>query len=293
MPSYSRKELMTILKATKPYHGVRNLSDLSKPELQNVLDEMVAQNVNGLPGSGGNFFSDLLSGFKKGAELVSKPLSILEKIPGVGPAVFAPIRTVTEAIKGGQKRKVRIKLRNPGVLHPFGYYDVEEKSPAERHRALDEAIASGTMSPTELWRRINVLMVFNKNNPQLRDLFKSDRDYIKKKYMIGRGGNKMLEPPLIIPSPPKYGKRVLNRSDVGIAGAGRSSGGLVSFPRYNSKGQQIIGVKASRSGRDTSFEPRAPRLLVPPTGGCSVCQGKCRGGCKYCRGACGSGRSYG
>jgi hypothetical protein len=49
---------------------------------------------------GGDFFGDIWSGIKKGAEIVSKPLQVLKLIPGVGQAVIAPISAGVEFIKG-------------------------------------------------------------------------------------------------------------------------------------------------------------------------------------------------
>lgn len=198
----SRRELMTFLKATKPNHGIRNLSVLSKPELQSIAQQLLDHP------KGGNFFSDLWSGIKKGAEIVSKPLEVLQAIPGFGQAVIAPIRTVTEAIKGSGKRlasehllgpgglppfrendrlpatgifsaggkmkKVRIKIKNRGAFKPFGYEHVQDLSVQQRHQALDRAVASGAMTPTQVWHRLNALMVFNKKNPNLYKIFRED-----------------------------------------------------------------------------------------------------------------------
>ncbi len=248
----SRRELMTFLKATKPNHGIRNLSVLSKPELQSIAQQLLDHP------KGGNFFSDLWSGIKKGAEIVSKPLEVLQAIPGFGQAVIAPIRTVTEAIKGSGKRlasehllgpgglppfrenerlpatgifsaggkmkKVRIKIKNRGAFKPFGYEHVQDLSIQRRHQALDRVIASGAMKPIQVWHRLNALMVFNKKNPNLYKIFREDRDYVKKMYMLGRG-----------------------------------------------------------------FYGASPLIQ----GGCAYCHGKCRGGCAMCGGTCGAGRTYG
>jgi hypothetical protein len=60
---------------------------------------------------GGSFWSDFVEGFKKGARIVSSPLNVLSKIPGIGPAVFSPIKSVTDAIAGSGMRRRRRRPR--------------------------------------------------------------------------------------------------------------------------------------------------------------------------------------
>lgn len=48
--------------------------------------------------AGGNFWDDFVEGFKRGADIVKNPLKVLKEIPGIGPAVFAPIEGVVSKI---------------------------------------------------------------------------------------------------------------------------------------------------------------------------------------------------
>ena len=81
---------------------------------------------------------------------------------------------------------VRIHLKK-GLLGMFGYKDVKQMSPLARHRALLKAIRGGE-PPLGLYRRLNALMVlFKYKDPRMSSIYKSDRDYIGKKY--GYGGN--------------------------------------------------------------------------------------------------------
>lgn len=52
-----------------------------------------------------------------------------------------------------------------------------------RHRALSRAIRAGE-PPLGLFRRLNALMIFFKNSrPRLSKIFKSDRDWVKLKFL--------------------------------------------------------------------------------------------------------------
>jgi hypothetical protein len=76
---------------------------------------------------------------------------------------------------------VRIPLRK-GTLGKFGYTDVKEKSFLARKRALMRAIRYGGETPLAVFRRLNVLMILNKNkDPVAYRIFKRDRDWIGKK----------------------------------------------------------------------------------------------------------------
>jgi len=82
--------------------------------------------------------------------------------------------------------KVRIPLRQNVSLAGFGYKDVKTLTELARHRALSRAIRAGE-PPLGLFRRLNALMIFFKrSNPRLSKIFKSDRDWVKLKFL----GNK-------------------------------------------------------------------------------------------------------
>ena len=78
------------------------------------------------------------------------------------------------------KRKSPIGPLRKGELKQFGY--AAHNSVASRHRSLAKAIKKyGDLS---VFRKINVLYVFNKNrNPTLASKFNSDKNWIHKTYM--------------------------------------------------------------------------------------------------------------
>lgn len=78
---------------------------------------------------------------------------------------------------------VRIPLSQNVSLAVFGYRDVVKMSNLARHRALSRAIRAGE-PPLGLFRRLNALMIFFKNSkPRLSKIFKSDRDWVKLKFL--------------------------------------------------------------------------------------------------------------
>lgn len=71
--------------------------------------------------------------------------------------------------------KVRIHVRK-GTLSKYGYSS--HLSTAERHHALELAAENEGWLP--IFRKLNVLMIFNRNNnPQLSRLFESDKRWVK------------------------------------------------------------------------------------------------------------------
>ena len=78
---------------------------------------------------------------------------------------------------------VRIPLRQNVSLSVFGYKEVAKMSKLARHRALSRAIKAGEPA-LGLFRRLNALMIFFKNSkPRLSKIFKSDRDWVKLKFL--------------------------------------------------------------------------------------------------------------
>jgi len=68
-------------------------------------------------------------------------------------------------------------------MSAHGYSDVRDKSRLARHRALARVMRASE-SPLGLFRRLNVLMIlFKRTDPKLSKIFKSDRDWVKEKYM--------------------------------------------------------------------------------------------------------------
>jgi hypothetical protein len=81
---------------------------------------------------------------------------------------------------------VRIPLRQNVSLAVFGYTEVAKMSRYARHRALSRAVKAGE-PPLGLFRRLNALMIFFKNSkPRLSKIFKSDRNWVKLKFMSNK-----------------------------------------------------------------------------------------------------------
>jgi len=81
---------------------------------------------------------------------------------------------------------VRIPLRQNVSLGVFGYSEVAKMTKYARHRALSRAVKAGE-PPLGLFRRLNALMIFFKNSkPRLSKIFKSDRDWVKLKFMSNK-----------------------------------------------------------------------------------------------------------
>ena len=82
-----------------------------------------------------------------------------------------------------KKPKIIIPLRNSEILSSHGYKDVKNLSKLARHRALSRVVRAGE-PPFGLYSRLNVLMIlFKRSNPKLSRLFKSDRDWVKEKFL--------------------------------------------------------------------------------------------------------------
>ena len=76
----------------------------------------------------------------------------------------------------GSTRKLIGPLKK-GRLTKFGYHDVHYLSETQRHSALRKAVEKfGSLS---VWKMVNVLYVYNKAHPKMRNLFNSDRIWIK------------------------------------------------------------------------------------------------------------------
>lgn len=81
---------------------------------------------------------------------------------------------------------VQIPLRQNVSLGVFGYSEVAKMTKYARHRALSRAVKAGE-PPLGLFRRLNALMIFFKNSkPRLSKIFKSDRDWVKLKFMSNK-----------------------------------------------------------------------------------------------------------
>lgn len=81
--------------------------------------------------------------------------------------------------KGKGKKIAQLK---EGLLKKYGYSSVKDLSPKERHNALARAIKA--YDALSVYRKVNILVVLNKNRENLRKIFDSDRAWIKKNYKI-------------------------------------------------------------------------------------------------------------
>jgi hypothetical protein len=85
--------------------------------------------------------------------------------------------------KQGSGSNVRIGPIRQGDLTAFGYSDVANLSKGEREAALRKAVAAH--SSLSIWKKLNVLFIFNKNkSPTLSELFREDRDWIQQTFGI-------------------------------------------------------------------------------------------------------------
>ena len=73
-------------------------------------------------------------------------------------------------------KKIRIRLSKEGSLGKYGY---KTALPAkERQASLKRAVEAGE-SPLRIFRRLNVLSIYNKNrSPALAAKFRADRDFV-------------------------------------------------------------------------------------------------------------------
>tara|TARA_B100000674_G_scaffold464130_1_gene445809 strand:+ start:623 stop:1213 length:591 start_codon:yes stop_codon:yes gene_type:complete len=85
-----------------------------------------------------------------------------------------------EQIKVLSRRKP-ILLRS-GTLGKYGYHNLKGKTVAERRNGLKKAIKA--MGSLVVMRKINILMVFSRNNPKLHSIYKNDKKWIYKNYEV-------------------------------------------------------------------------------------------------------------
>ena len=93
---------------------------------------------------------------------------------------WEPTKKKSKSKKGKSKSPVKIPVKK-GLLTSCGY---KLKSPAkERHKSLEKACA--LYGPTSCFKKLNVLVIFNKNkHPELAAKYKKDRDWVKKNMMV-------------------------------------------------------------------------------------------------------------
>lgn len=73
------------------------------------------------------------------------------------------------------------RISKKGSLSKYGYRTALNK--AKRRQTLHEAIQRGE-DPLRIFRRLNVLYIYNKNrNPGLASKFRGDRDFVKRRFL--------------------------------------------------------------------------------------------------------------
>lgn len=73
------------------------------------------------------------------------------------------------------------KLRK-GDLTKYGYQNVIQLSTEKRKKILKKCVEE--YGPISIFRKLNAVYIYNKNtNPKISEIFKRDRDWIRKKYM--------------------------------------------------------------------------------------------------------------
>lgn len=88
--------------------------------------------------------------------------------PGKGKPVI-PVISLRESKKMGRPK---------GFLRFHGYK--AKNSSTQRHKALDKAVKD--YGAAAVWRKLHALTTLHKNKPQMANLFRSDREYIKEKH---------------------------------------------------------------------------------------------------------------
>ncbi len=86
-----------------------------------------------------------------------------------------------KGLRGATRTNPGIGPLRKGELAKHGYADVVHKSVAERHAALEKAIAEfGSLG---VWRKLNAVQVYTRRlSPGASKIFKTDMDWIRGKY---------------------------------------------------------------------------------------------------------------
>lgn len=79
------------------------------------------------------------------------------------------------------KSRKPILLRS-GTLGQFGYKNITNLSKEKRSKALAKAIKK--LGPLVVMRKVNILMVYSKNNPKLKKIYENDKKWIYSKYEV-------------------------------------------------------------------------------------------------------------
>ena len=75
-----------------------------------------------------------------------------------------------------------------GALKKHGYSDVKNLSSRRRHEAIKSAIKEyGVLS---VFRKINILCIFFKNNPKFSKIFEIGKKWIYRNYHVKKNGTK-------------------------------------------------------------------------------------------------------
>ena len=76
-----------------------------------------------------------------------------------------------------QKETNGIGPLKKGILSQFGYSDVKNKDIKKRRKSLKMAI--NKYSPLIIFRKLNALAIYNKNNKSVAKIFKEDKEWVR------------------------------------------------------------------------------------------------------------------
>jgi hypothetical protein len=79
------------------------------------------------------------------------------------------------------KRRTKILLRK-GTLGKFGYDNLKTLSMKDRHDALARAIEK--IGPLVVMRKVNILLVYSRNNPEMKKIYENDKKWIYNNYEV-------------------------------------------------------------------------------------------------------------
>lgn len=136
-----------------------------------------------------------------------------------------------------------------GALGRFGYRTA--LSPAERHRALDEAVAAE--SPRQVIGHLNLVANFNRNiNPKVYEKLRQDMRYVQHKYEVQVAPGRFRSPDSLVRGNNRARSRSRSRSR--SKSRSRSRSRSASRSRSRSPSVKRAGTKRRRSTRSRSVD---------------------------------------
>ena len=97
------------------------------------------------------------------------------------PKNYYPSKCVKTNLTKEQLARKPIILRK-GNLGKHGYFDIQNRSDTHRQQSLKKAIAE--VGALTVFRKVNILYVFAGKHPNLRKIYKKDKDWVQKNYEL-------------------------------------------------------------------------------------------------------------